>query len=93
MKAGLPIDLNPSIEVKLTQYVDSLPDLKKHVSIISGDLHNESMNRGKRFKYYKVGSMFGSSEYCMYGWGNTPPHINYQVFDSRDITLNGTIEF
>lgn len=92
MKSGLPMNLDPKNEVLLTQYINSQRiALKPNVNIVSGDLHNESMNRGKAFKYWKVGSFFGSSDYCMLGFGNTPPHVNYHIIQDS-ILLNGTIE-
>ena len=49
------------------------------------------MNRAKTFKYWKVGSFFGSSDYCQMNFGNTDAHVNYH-FLFRDNILNGTIE-
>lgn len=91
MKGGLQINLNDKIENWINQYLDTIPT-QPNINIVSGDLHNEAMNRGKRFKYFKVGSFFGSSDWCMYGFGNTTPHINYHIIKSNDIQLQGTIE-
>ena len=91
MKNGFKINLDDNTELKINQYIDSLDGLKPNINVVSGDLHNESMSRGKKFKYWKVGSFFGSSEYCMYGWGNTPAHVNYHII-SDDILMNGTVE-
>ncbi len=92
MKNGYKINLDDNTELKINQYINnSVHSAMPNINVVSGDLHNESMNRGKQFKYYKVGSFFGSSEYCMYGWGNTPPHINFHVING-DMMLNGTIE-
>lgn len=91
MRRGLPMNLDANNEVLLTQYINSQPDVKKYVNVVSGDLHNEAMNRGKSFKYWKVGSFFGSSDYCMLGFGNTPAHINYHIIKDTAL-LNGTIE-
>lgn len=91
MKKGLPMNLDDKNEVLLTQYITSQQGLKKNINIVSGDLHNEAMNRGKTFKYWKVGSFFGSSDYCMYGFGNTPAHVNYHIVENN-VLLNGTIE-
>ena len=92
MSKGFPLNLDSKNEVLLTQYVNSQPNLKKNVNVVSGDLHNESMSRGKAFKYWKVGSFFGSSDYCMFGFGNTPPHVNYHIIQGEDTLLSGTIE-
>lgn len=92
MSKGLPLNLDPKNEVLLTQYVNSQPNLNKNINIVSGDLHNESVSRGKVFKYWKVGSFFGSSDYCMFGFGNTPPHVNYHIIQGGDTLLSGTIE-
>lgn len=91
MRNGFKINLDDNTELKINQYIDSLDGLKPNVNVVSGDLHNEAMSRGKKFKYWKVGSFFGSSEYCMYGWGNTPAHVNYHII-SDDILMNGTVE-
>ena len=90
MKSGFKINLDTDTELKINQYIDSLDNLKPNIDVISGDLHNESVNRGSRFTYYKVGSFFGSSEYCMYGWGNTQAHVNYHIING-DKLLNGVI--
>lgn len=91
MKKGLPMVMDPKTEVFLTQYINSQHDLKKYINVVSGDLHNESMTRGKLFKYWKVGSFFGSSDYCMYNFGDTAPHVNYHIVEGS-VLLNGTIE-
>lgn len=91
MKGGLKLNLDDKIENWINQYLDSIPT-NKRVNIVSGDLHNEAMNRGKRFKYFKAGSFFGSSDYCMYGFGNTPAHINYHIIKENNTQLCGTIE-
>lgn len=91
MRRGLPMNLDANNEVLLTQYINSQSNVNKYINVVSGDLHNEAMNRGKSFKYWKVGSFFGSSDYCMLGFGNTPAHVNYHIV--RDsVLLNGTIE-
>lgn len=91
MKKGMPMVMDSKTEVFLTQYINSQQNLRKYINVVSGDLHNESMTRGKLFKYWKVGSFFGSSDYCMYNFGDTIPHVNYHIIDG-DILLNGTIE-
>lgn len=91
MKKGMPMVMDSKTEVFLTQYITSQHDLRKYINVVSGDLHNESMTRGKLFKYWKVGSFFGSSDYCMYNFGDTAPHVNYHIVEGS-ILLNGTIE-
>ena len=83
--------MDSKTEVFLTQYINSQNDLRKYINVVSGDLHNESMTRGKLFKYWKVGSFFGSSAYCMYNFGDTAPHVNYHIVEGS-VLLNGTIE-
>ena len=91
MKKGMPMVMDSKTEVFLTQYINSQNDLRKYINVVSGDLHNESMTRGKLFKYWKVGSFFGSSDYCMYNFGDTAPHVNYHIIEGS-VLLNGTIE-
>ena len=91
MKKGMPMVMDSKTEVFLTQYINSQNDLRKYINVVSGDLHNESMTRGKLFKYWKVGSFFGSSDYCMYNFGDTAPHVNYHIVEGS-VLLNGTIE-
>ena len=93
MKSHYPLNLDNKTESLLTDYIFHTytlsPETKVHV--VSGDLHNESMNRGKFFKYWKVGSFFGSSDYCMVNYGNTPAHVNYHIINNDNV-LFGTIE-
>lgn len=93
MKSHYPLNLDNKTENLLTDYLyhnyKLSPTTKIH--IVSGDLHNESMNRGKFFKYWKVGSFFGSSDYCMVNYGNTLPHVNYHIINNNNV-LFGTIE-
>lgn len=91
MKKGMPMVMDSKTEVFLTQYITSQHNLRKYINVVSGDLHNESMTRGKLFKYWKVGSFFGSSDYCMYNFGDTAPHVNYHIVEGS-VLLNGTIE-
>lgn len=94
MKSHFPLNLDSKWESQLTDYIfhtySISPDTQ--INVVSGDLHNESMNRGKFFKYWKVGSLFGASDYCMANYGNTPPHINYHIIKESNNLLSGTIE-
>ena len=92
MKKNFPMYLNNDAEMKIDQFIRAQKDVKKNIHVVSGDLHNEAMSRGKFFKYWKVGSFFGSSDYCMYGFGNTPAHVNYHIINKDNILLMGTIE-
>lgn len=91
MKKGYPINLDDKSEIFLNQYLSTQKDLKENINVVSGDLHNESMSRAKTFKYWKVGSFFGSSDYCQMNFGNTDAHVNYQILLDNKV-LNGTIE-
>lgn len=93
MKSHFPLNLDSKWESQLTDYIfhtySISPETK--INVVSGDLHNEAMNRGKFFKYWKVGSFFGASDYCMANYGNTPAHVNYHIINNDNV-LFGTIE-
>lgn len=91
MKRGYPINLDDKSEIFLNQYLSTQKDLKETINIVSGDLHNESMNRAKTFNYWKVGSFFGSSDYCQMNFGNTDAHVNYQLLIEKTV-MYGTIK-
>ena len=93
MKSHFPLNLDNKWESQLTDYIFHTYSISSEtqINVVSGDLHNEAMNRGKFFKYWKVGSLFGASDYCMANYGNTPPHINYHIIKNNNI-LSGTIE-
>lgn len=93
MKSHFPLNLDSKWESQLTDYIFHTYSIspETQINVVSGDLHNEAMNRGKFFKYWKVGSLFGASDYCMANYGNTPAHINYHIIKNNNI-LSGTIE-
>lgn len=93
MRSHMPLNLDTKWENMLTDYIFHTYSIspETRINVVSGDLHNEAMNRGKFFKYWKVGSLFGASDYCMANYGNTPPHINYHIIKNNNI-LSGTIE-
>ena len=94
MKSHFPLNLDSKWESQLTDYIFHTYSIspETQINVVSGDLHNEAMNRGKFFKYWKVGSLFGASDYCMANYGNTPPHINYHIIKESNNLLSGTIE-
>ena len=93
MKSHYPLNLDNKTEGLLTDYIFHTYTVspETQINVVSGDLHNEAMNRGKFFKYWKVGSFFGSSDYCMVNYGNTPAHVNYHIIKDNAL-LFGTIE-
>lgn len=93
MKHGLPLDLNDKTEVFINQYIDNFR-LSGNISVIKGDLHQDALSTGKKFRYRNVPSLFGSSGWIMKNYGNTKPGVGYDIFkkDSPDI-MGGVIQF
>lgn len=79
MRFGMPLVLNEKIENQLNQYLDSKGLGSRDITVVSGDLHQTAITYGQRFRYKKVSSMFGSSEYIQLNYGGTPAGVDIEL--------------
>jgi len=80
MRNGLPLVLNPKVEMVLSDYL-RVNDLNKYnVTFVSGDLHQSAETYAKNFRYKKVLSQFGSSKWAHTNFGSGTPGVSYEVF-------------
>jgi len=54
------------------------------VHVQKGDLHQSSINYGKKFRYCNNMSMYGSSKWIHSNFGSGKAGVNYEIMD-----LNG----
>lgn len=93
MFKNMPLTLNPDVETKIQMYIKANNITSKYISVVKGDLHQSSTQRGKFFRYKNVGSLFGSSEYIMENFGNTKACFNYDiVYKNKDKIFETYIE-
>lgn len=94
MKFGLPLYLTDKIENFINQYIDNYDIENEYIHFIKGDLHQNSISPGKKFRYRNVPSLFGSSGWIMKNYGNTKPGVGYDLFiDSKEDVNSGVITF
>jgi hypothetical protein len=93
MKNGLPLNLDAKTEIFLNQYIYE-KNIKGNISVIKGDLHQDSSNNAKLFRYRNVPSLFGSSKWIMSNYGLTEPGVGYDIFKVNNKgVISGTILF
>jgi hypothetical protein len=93
MFKNMPLTLNEQVETKIQMYIKANNITSKHISVVKGDLHQSSTQRGKFFRYKNVGSLFGSSEYIMENFGNTKACFNYDiVYKNKDKIFETYVE-
>lgn len=76
---GFPLNLNDATELYFDEFIYHNNINNDCVHVITGDLHQTSVNHGKRFRYKKVGSLYGSSKWIHTNFGNTKPVVDYEV--------------
>jgi len=70
MKSGLPLNLDQKTESWFDDYLINNKLLEYECHVIKGDLHQEALNYGKRFRYRNVLSLYGSSAWMMTNFGS-----------------------
>lgn len=83
MKHGLPLNLNEKVENYLNDYIEKNKLSNYHVTVVTGDLHQSSINYGKRFRYVKVLSQYGSSKWMHTNFGSGSPGLSIEVFEKK----------
>jgi hypothetical protein len=91
-KFGFPMYMNDKTENYFNQFLDNNGIYKDNIHIISGDLHQSTSFWGKRFRYKKVASLFGSSKWIQHNFGNTKAATNYDiVYKNKPTVLEGIV--
>lgn len=82
-KKPLPLNLDPTTEVFIKQYLDINNLSGGHNILLKGDLHQWNWNRGKFFHYINIGSTYGSSGWVQANFGQTDPSFAIGILDSQ----------
>ena len=86
-KFGFPMYLNDKTENYFNEFLDNHSIYKDNIHVISGDLHQATSFWGKRFRYKKVASLFGSSKWIQHNFGNTKAATNYDIVHKNNATI------
>jgi hypothetical protein len=86
-KFGFPLNLDAKVENFFHDFLFTHNINNDFCHIVSGDLHQTSVNYGKRFRYKKVASMYGSSKWIHNNFGNTKAAVDYEIVPKN----NGSI--
>lgn len=81
MKFGMPVVLNDKTEGFINDYIDRKRIRSKYIHVVTGDLHQSAETFGKRFRYKKVMSMYGSSKWIHTNFGSGEAGVDYEVSD------------
>lgn len=93
MKNGLPLNLNEKVENYLNNYIDKNELNKKYVTVITADLHQSSENYGKKLRYKKVLSQYGSSKWMHTNFGSGSPGLSSEMYLKNRNKIFKTDEF
>ena len=87
MKQHYPLVTNDKTKSMLKSIM-----LNKGVSpgcrVIKGDLHVACSETTELFQYRNIGSMFGSSNYIKYNFGDSVPSVGFEIIVDKDIFEN-----
>lgn len=90
MFKNYPLTLDLKTESIFNEYIDYNRINTSNIVVIKGDLHQSAITYGKRFTYWSVGSIFGSSEWIHKNFGNTKAFCEYGILNHafNDLTIN-----
>lgn len=92
MFKNFPLNLDEKTENYINGFLDYHGITSKNIHFIKADLHQSSLNYGRRFRYRNVSSIFGSSKWIHYNFGNTKAAIDYDIVHiDKDIVSQGRI--
>lgn len=91
MKTGFPMVITDKVENYINEYLD-YHNLSGKITFVSADQHQSLWRKMKRFDYYKVGSIFGSSQWIHTNMGNTKGVMDYQIAYLNGETKQSYIE-
>lgn len=84
MFRNLPLYIDDKTENKINEYLD-YNNIKGKVLFIKGDLHQSALSYAKKFTYWSVGSIFGSSSWIQKNFGNTKASCDYGIYSNGDL--------
>lgn len=84
MKKGFPLTLDHKTENFFNDYIDRNKILVPNIHVVMGDLHQSSLQFGKRFRYKRTLSMYGSSKYIHTNFGSGQAGVEYDIVYKND---------
>lgn len=81
MKSGFPLNVDNKVENYINDYINKNELGKFNITVVTGDLHQSSLNYGKNFRYRKVLSQYGSTKWMHTNFGSGSPGISYDVIN------------
>lgn len=91
MFKNLPLTLDVNTENKINEYLD-YHGLSGNIVFVKGDLHQSAITHGKRFTYWSVGSIFGSSEWIHKNMGNSKAFCDYAILYDDNSLITSRIK-
>lgn len=85
--SGFKLNLDVNTELYFDEYLCNKNINTKNIHVVSGDLHQTSINYAKRFRYKKVSSLYGSSKWIHSNFGNTPPAVDFEIVPKNSGTI------
>jgi hypothetical protein len=86
-KNGLPLDLNDKVETYFNDYIHNASINSKYIHVVSGDLHQTSVNYAKRFRWKKVSSLYGCSKWIQTNFGNSKAAVDFEIVNKDSGTI------
>ena len=90
MFKNLPLFIDTNTENKINEYLD-YNNISGNVVFIKGDLHQSAISYGKKFTYWSVGSLFGSSEWIHKNFGNTKATCDFGIVSNDGLITSRII--
>lgn len=84
MRFGFPLNLNDKTENWINDYIDQ-KGLTGIIHFVAGDQHQSAHNYGKRFRYRRVMSLYGSSKWIHTNFGSGRPGVSYDIIDGDQV--------
>ncbi len=79
MKNGMSLTLDAKLEGFINDYIDRKGIRTKFIHVIKGDLHQDAVTFGKRFRLVSNMSMYGSSNWIHTNFGSGVSGVNYEI--------------
>lgn len=94
LKFGLPLILTEKAESLINDYIFMNNIRTKFITLVKGDLHQSSVQYGKRFKYKNVMSVYGGSAWVSVNYGSTNSGVDIEVVsEDGHRSLNYVLRF
>lgn len=94
LKSGFPLTLDAATERYFTNYILDHDIRRPYISVVMGDLHQTSVQYGKKFRYKRVLSMYGSSKFIHTNFGKSRAGVEYDIVDKNTSKIrSGVVEF